>query len=165
MRSLSRKAQGGNPQSRYIIGRPILIYDCDDDEPISKMRIITSFLMATLITFVACPSALAEGAQRRIDFSKDRNSAVVRGSVSHGERITYLIGARAGQELEVRIVSIRNRAVFAIYEPLSERTIRGAEQGQGVKHWKGYLSKNGDYRVVVDATHDKATYRLAIFLK
>jgi hypothetical protein len=129
------------------------------------MRIITSFVIATLIAFVTCSSTIADGGQRRINLSKDRTRTVVGGSVNHGERITYLVEARSGQEMEVHIVSLGNSAVVAIYEPQSEHAIRGTEEAQEVKHWKGRLPKSGDYRVVVGSTGGKTHYRLRFSLK
>ena len=85
--------------------------------------------------------------------------------MNHGERITYLIEARTGQEMEVRVVSIGNKAAIAIYEPQAEHAIREVEEGRDVKRWKGRLLKSGDYRVTVGSTDGNAHYRLTISLK
>jgi hypothetical protein len=97
------------------------------------------------------------GQSSRISFAKGTTSASVEGAVIRGERITYYIGAKAGQELEVSILSAESNAVFDILSPMPEQFV--AEES---KQWRGRLKRSGDYRVVVGGTRGNAAYKLSV---
>ena len=89
----------------------------------------------------------------RISFAKGKSSATISGSISKGSEKTYLIGARAGQTLNIQITDggKNNDVVFSLYAP-DGTNLTGEEEGGGYDSgWKGKLPKTGDYKIAVGA--------------
>jgi Tol biopolymer transport system component len=105
-------------------------------------------------------SARQEG--KRVTFSPGSQSATLKGSVVRGERDEYLLDARAGQQMSVRISSLEDNAVFQIYEPGRNRTLPRAGERDDAREWSGELPTSGDYTIVVGGTRGNATYTLRV---
>jgi TolB protein len=99
---------------------------------------------------------------KRVTFSPGSNSATLKGSVIRGERDEYLLDARAGQQMSVRISSLEDNAVFQIYEPSSNQALPGAGERDDAREWSGELPTNGDYTIVVGGTKGNASYTLRV---
>jgi LysM repeat protein len=100
-------------------------------------------------------------APQRIQFAPGTTSATVAGSVIRGERMRYILGARAGQTMLVNISAVENNAVFTITRP-DGSALSGAAEGQDARSWTGTLPLNGDYVISVGPTRGNATFNLAI---
>src|SRR5687768_1229698 len=61
-----------------------------------------------------------DGVTKRIRFAKGKNSATVSGAVIRGDVDTYILAARAGQRMSVRVTAIEDNAAFTIAGPDGE---------------------------------------------
>ncbi|MFV0387669.1 MAG: PPC domain-containing protein [Pyrinomonadaceae bacterium] len=94
----------------------------------------------------------ANNQTRTVNFKKGDTFARYSDAVVLGSKNTYLIGAKAGQRMEVTLDSTENNAIIAIYTP-EGKTLIGATDG-----WNGELPTSGKYRVVVSSTRGNASY-------
>ncbi|MBW4512837.1 MAG: hypothetical protein KME64_41060 [Scytonematopsis contorta HA4267-MV1] len=104
-------------------------------------------------------NSTAAGKPRRVKFSPGTSSQVVKDSVIRGERHIYLVGAKQGQQMNLRITSLEKNAVFDLIAP-NGKTIK-----QEATTWNSKLPASGDYRIVVGGTRGNATYELKIEIK
>ncbi|MEA5572462.1 hypothetical protein [Calothrix sp. UHCC 0171] len=95
----------------------------------------------------------------RVKFNPGANSTTIKNSVIRGDRDTYLVGAKSGQQMNMKITSLENNAVFDFIAP-DGKTIKTE-----VTNWSGKLPTNGDYRVVVGGTRGNASYELTLQIK
>jgi hypothetical protein len=95
----------------------------------------------------------------RVRFRAGTSSQVVKDSVIRGERHIYLVGAKQGQQMNLRISSLEKNAVFDLIAP-NGKTIK-----QEATTWNSKLSASGDYRIVVGGTRGNATYELRVEIK
>jgi hypothetical protein len=112
-----------------------------------------------------CTTATAEkettGARKpvRVKFASGASSIAIKQSVIRGERDTYLLGAKQGQQMNLKITSLENNAVFDVIAP------DGKAIKQESTNWSGELPANGDYQIVVGGTRGNATYELTVEIK
>jgi hypothetical protein len=113
--------------------------------------------------FLAAALPLSAGkTNERIRFPKGSTSTEIQGAVIRGETDRYLLGARAGQTLTVRITSEEDNAVFQLYRPGGRTALPGAAEEEDATRWNGKLPDSGDYVLVVGGTRGNAGYKLAI---
>lgn len=119
----------------------------------------------TLQTTPQAPMLLAQQSRvRRVRFARGASSATIKDSVVSGTRDRYLLGARKGQKMSIRIVSLEDNAVFDIVAPVNQagqqRTLK-----QEAFSWSGTLPETGDYQIVVGSTRGNASYRLQVTIR
>jgi hypothetical protein len=109
-------------------------------------RFITVFLTVLLLTVSAAP------AQTRVKFPAGRSSTILKGKTTGGPSesggmnpVAYVVRARKGPKMILRLTSAKKNAVFALYAPGME-LVETASNG---KNWSGTLSKSGDYEIIV----------------
>ncbi len=95
----------------------------------------------------------------RINFATGTNSKTIEQSVIRGERDTYLVGAKRGQRMNLKITSLEKNAEFDVIAP-DGKTIK-----EGVTTWSSKLPANGDYQIVVGGTRGNASYKLTVEIK
>ena len=105
-----------------------------------------------------------DGDDKRISFKAGSSSATVSDAVIRGERSTYLIGAKNGQTMTVKISSLEDNAVFQIESP-SGSYLPDAGEEDDATTWSGPLPTSGDYRIIVGGTRGNATYKLTVSIK
>lgn len=110
-------------------------------------------------------AAVTQDAPRRIRFARGATSATVESAVVRGERATYLVGARAGQRMRVRVASPGSNAVFQLYGPGRVGALPGAGDTDDATAWSGALPRSGDYRIVVGGTRGNAEFRLRVEIR
>lgn len=88
-------------------------------------------------------------AAERIQFPKGATSTSVTGSVSGYEVRSYLLCARAGQLLHLKLNSKNRFLYFALVDPVTQEGIAGGPVPETVTEWGGTLPKDGDYEVKV----------------
>ena len=81
-----------------------------------------------------------------------------------GDRDTYILGAKAGQRMTVRIAALENNAVFQIEGPRGEY-LEGAGEEDDATAVTVSLPDTGDYRIVVGGTRGNASYRLTVSIR
>ena len=106
-----------------------------------------------LLVITALLAAHSIGAQttRRVRFAKGASSATVSGQVKGYDYIDYIIGAKAGQTMSVRLTG-SSVAEFVIRLPDGQNLGMDAT---GVREWSGELPMSGDYsiRVLMSRVH------------
>lgn len=98
---------------------------------------------------------------RRVSFQTGSSSTVIRGKARWGASYIYLLRARAGQTLTVRLEGV---PVMRIIPP-GAKNYEALEGADIVREWTGKLPANGDYQIDVGHTNDKygiAPYKLEI---
>ena len=87
---------------------------------------------------------------RRIRFATGTSSAVVSGKITDGVDLSYTVGARAGQTLEVEIVE-----GDVVVDAISSGNGRLPSDDSSGTLWRGRLPKTGDYLVIVNSVERK----------
>jgi hypothetical protein len=109
----------------------------------------------------------------QIRFKPGASSAIVGGTAVGGEEKTYLVGARAGQTMTVKIAenSQYNDVVFHIVAP--DGSFPMGTNGEGVDEqseisttWSGKLPKTGDYKIVIGTIESKkANFKMSVSIR
>ncbi|HEX8289400.1 MAG TPA: hypothetical protein VF556_15470 [Pyrinomonadaceae bacterium] len=107
----------------------------------------------------AAPATDQANGEERVRFKPGASSAIVNGKISGGGRKTYVLGARAGQTMTIKVIDggKNNDVVFYIVAPDGTHPM-GDEEGEGYDSgWSGALQKNGDYKIVVSTIESENT--------
>lgn len=121
-------------------------------------------LLLLLALTVSVPPAVAQKGThvtRRVNFQPGSSSTVIKGKARWGTSYIYLLRARAGQTLTVRLEGV---PVMRIIPP-GAKNYEALEGADVVKEWSGKLPTTGDYRIDIGHTNDKygtAPYELEI---
>ena len=115
-----------------------------------------------MLLLVLPGGGLCEGVKKKVRFAKGKNSATITGGIIRGDRDKYLLGAREGQKMTVRISSAEDNAVFQVYLPGEQEALEGAGETDDAKHWEGKLPVTAEYVIVVGATRGNASYKLEV---
>jgi len=104
-----------------------------------------------LFTLLACSGAIAQHGGKaepnRIEFKRGANSSTVSGTVRGDEQAEYVIGAKKGQKLTIKLSSVPAKsAVFQILGP--ENDTLGLEFDANFDY-SGTLPTTGDYFITV----------------
>lgn len=127
-----------------------------------KARIlITTFALLLSLAISVVTSA---DITSRIRFAKGKSSATVSGSVVRGDRENFIVRAKAGQKMTVKITSLEDNAVFEIEGPDGEY-LEGAVPGDDTMNFSDSLPLKGDYKIVVGGTRGNTTYKLTVSIK
>lgn len=108
----------------------------------------TKAMMVFALTIFMLANAFAQDGARRISFQRGRSSTVVKGVVRSDDTITYLLGARSGQTMDL---DISKGATFRLFTPSGE-PLQG---GKGVSGATEDLQESGDYRIEVEKRSSK----------
>ena len=128
-----------------------------------KLRIFATF-MVMIFVFGLAGITSADGIRKRLKFAKGRSSATVSGAVIRGDRDTYIIGAREGQTMRVKITSLEKNAVFQVIDA-NGNYLRDAGEEDDATNWSGELPATGDNEIIVGGTRGNATYKLTVSIK
>lgn len=123
---------------------------------ISKTAVLALILSVSIFGF--------DGVTKRIKFAKGKSSATVSNSVIRGERDTYIVSARKGQTMTVKITSVEDNAVFQIENPHGEY-LEYAGETDDATNITVSLPDSGDYRIIVGGTRGNASYRLTVSIR
>lgn len=100
-------------------------------------------IVFALTTFMLV-SAFPQDGARRISFQRGRSSAIVRGVIYSDDTLSYLVGARSAQTMDI---DISKGAAFRLFTPSGE-PLQG---GKGVSGATEVLEESGDYRIEVES--------------
>lgn len=120
------------------------------------------------LSVVLCVAAAATSAPalqetvRRIRFERGRTSATVSGAAVRGTRDYYLVGARSGQKMMLRVSSLEFNAAFDIRAPGHKGRLNTMDD---TTIWEGRLPASGDYRVSVGPVRGNTTYTLEVIIE
>lgn len=100
---------------------------------------------------------------KKVRFPRGSASVVLEGTVVQGRRDQYVVGARAGQRMTLRVMSIDNGALVKVFGPAKAEPLEGrGEEGTG--DWDGQLPASGNYKIVVDSFCERTSYILELTL-
>jgi len=128
-----------------------------------KLRISATCLLM-IFAFALTGITSADGVRKRLKFAKGKSSATVSGAVIRGDRDTYIVGAREGQMMNVRITSLEKNAVFQVRDANGEY-LQDAGEGDDATAWTGDLPRTGNYEIIVGGTRGNASYKLTVSIK
>ena len=103
----------------------------------------TAILLTAIVSFFA----VSASADTRIRFARGRTSATVSGSVGTGGRVCYVLGARAGQQMNATVSSRSGR-------------VRIFESGE--TSYTLDVEYSGDQSICVDNLSRGTTYTLTV---
>lgn len=84
--------------------------------------------------------------ERRVRFPRGRSKATVHGKARYGMSYVYLVRAKAGQSMGLRLNSRGRAATFSLFSP---GEAHGDPKAFAVSQWSGALPQSGDYTIVV----------------
>ena len=118
----------------------------------SASRGAARILIPVVLFLLAIGStALAQGSVERVRFKKGATSATVKGKLIGYSVNDYLINAREGQRMRLKVKSTNPNVYFMIY------SVDGMETQQiEMREFDDILSTTGDYRVRVFVTRAEA---------
>ena len=97
-------------------------------------------------------------ASRRVQFKRGTSSTTFQGSVTPALSETYLVGARAGQVMTVKLTAPNKSVTFLVSSPTTNLI------GDNARDWTGTLPESGDYMIIVQAG-SRASYSITISIK
>ena len=128
------------------------------------------FLPVLLFTLLVCSAAIAQGGGKaepnRIEFKRGTTSTTINGSVSKGEEAEYVLSAKKGQRLTIRITSVPARSAgFDLHGP--EDVDLGLEFDANMDY-SHTLPRTGDYSITVVKLSDlvrTSRYKLTVTIR
>lgn len=110
----------------------------------SKQHRNLTWAMTILMLLVVPLSIFAQAAPQRVKFQSGHSSATLKGRIIGFDAKDYVVGAKAGQAMAVRLSSSNPGAYFVIY------SINGrATDMNETTEWSENLSESGDYLIRV----------------
>ncbi|HEY6660756.1 MAG TPA: hypothetical protein VI031_06430 [Pyrinomonadaceae bacterium] len=111
-------------------------------------------------TIVHVETGERKPASRRLQFARGTSSTTVTGRVSIALPDTFLLGARAGQVMTVKLSAPRKSVRFLVMSPTTRNLV-----ADNAREWTGTLPETGDYYIIVDADERNSTYSMTISIK
>jgi hypothetical protein len=102
------------------------------------------------------------GRTKRVRFASGKSSITLKGAIVRGTADRYVVGARRGQMMSVKISSIERNANFTVYFAGEQESLVGSDEAT---EWTGKLSDDNDYVIVVGSRRGNAAYTLTITIK
>lgn len=119
----------------------------------------------TPLSFQKAPVQLAQQSRtRRLRFAPGKFETTLEDAVVRGTQDIYLVGARKGQTMTVKITSFEQNAVFEVKTPPLKSGQRRSLKPEAVR-WTGVLPESGDYQLIVGSLRGNATYKLQVSIK
>lgn len=104
--------------------------------------------VAFALSLAAAAAATPPKAAKRIQFKPGESAATLKGTVKETTNEEFVLGAKAGQHLTLRVASPDDPdMVFYLYRP--DRKLVDDLATANVAEWSGDLPDTGDYRIVV----------------
>jgi hypothetical protein len=127
-------------------------------------RLYFSILICvSLLSFAGINAVSAQTQKTKIvRFAPGKSSAVLKGSVVRGTENRYIVSARAGQTMRVKVTSTENNAVFTVYFAGGQESLVNSEESTD---WTQRLEAGNDYEIIVAPVRGNATYTLTIGVK
>jgi hypothetical protein len=129
----------------------------------------SAFVIAAAVAATLTAAASAANREERVRFARGASSAVVSGEVRGYDYVDYLVGARAGQRLSVRLARTRGPGYFLVRAPGSEDNLfDGSTSGDS---FDTVLPATGDYRIRIfmmrsaARRNERAGYRLTVAIR
>lgn len=111
-------------------------------------------------TIVHVETGESKPASRRLQFKRGTSSTTVTGKVSIALPDTFLVGARAGQVMTVKLTAPRQAVRFLVMSPTTRNLV-----ADNARQWTGTLPETGDYHIIVDSDERNSTYSMTISIR
>lgn len=124
---------------------------------------MTTARRTLLILAVALLFGVSVSAQSRVvvKFPRGSHSASAKGFITDYKYVDYILGARAGQTMTVKLSSDDDKAQLVVFDPQDINV----EFGTGVGEYSGTLEKSGNYKVRVLLSRAEARRRPKVNFK
>jgi len=99
-------------------------------------------------------------AVRRLQFKRGTSESTVQGKVSIALPDTYLVGARAGQVMTVKLTAPRKAVRFLVMSPSTRSLV-----ADNARDWTGVLDETGDYTIIIDSDARNSAYSMTVSIK
>lgn len=126
-------------------------------------------LQCLMLLFVGSVMAADDIRTERVQFKKGESSAVVEGKIKGFEIVDYVLGAKAGQSMNVSMATKHTATYFNIMAPGENEVAMFVGSTSG-NQYEGTLPASGDYKIRVymmrsAARRDEvADYRLEMII-
>jgi hypothetical protein len=118
----------------------------------------------SLVLALAAAAVAFDGITKRVRFARGKSSITLSNAVVRGDRDTYIVGARTGQRMTVRVTALEKNAAFQIEAP-DGSFLEGAGEMDDATNVTVRLPDSGDYRIIVGGTRGNASYKLTIAVR
>ena len=121
------------------------------------------------LILIACAAAVAQGGKaepNRIEFKRGTTTTVINGIVRRDEEAEYVLGAKKGQRLIIKLTSAPLKS--SVFQLLGEDNDRLGLEYDANFDYSGVLPKTGDYFITVARpTKAKGTsrYKLVVTVR
>ena len=116
----------------------------------ARVFLLTSALI-TLMLVGASPALAQDKPPQRVRFEKGKTSAAIHGRINGYDTQDYVVGAHAGQQMDIRIKASNPMTYFVLY------SINGkATDMNETDHYSLETSESGDYVIRVFMMRDAA---------
>ena len=122
-----------------------------------------------ILILIACAAAFAQGGKaepNRIEFKRGTTSTIINGVVRGDEEAEYVLGAKKGQRLIIKLTSAPVKS--SVFQLLGEDNDTLGLEYDANFDYSGVLSKTGDYYITVARpTKAKGTsrYKLVVTVR
>jgi len=104
-----------------------------------------------LIILVGCPAAIAQRGGKaepnRIEFKRGTTSTIISGTVRGDEEAEYVLAAKKGQRLIIKLTSFPTRS--SSFEILAPDNDAPRFEYHAIYNYSGTLPRTGDYLIIV----------------
>ena len=123
-----------------------------------KTLVYTILLVAVFSVF----GNAQKGEKKNVRFARGKSSIVLKGAVVRGTEDRYIVNAKKGQTMAVKITSIEKNANFTVYFAGEQESLPDSEEAT---NWTGKLSDDNNYVIIVAPVRGNANYTLTVTVK
>jgi hypothetical protein len=133
-------------------------------------KMLRTSVLAALVVLIAYSAAMAQRGGKaepnRIEFKRGAKSTTISGTVRGSEQAEYVLGAKKGQKLVIKLTSVPAKSsVFQLLGP--DNDTLGLEFDANYDY-SGVLPKTGDYFITVarpGGSKGTSRYKLAVSVR
>ncbi|MCU0592198.1 MAG: hypothetical protein MUC57_12095 [Desulfobacterales bacterium] len=114
----------------------------------SAKSVLTAVTLISIFAVGPPASARDEIRQERVQFKKGETTATIKGNIKGYETVDYLLGAKAGQHMNVSLATKHGATYFNILAP-GENEVAMFNASVSQNQFEGALPASGDYKIRV----------------
>lgn len=124
--------------------------------------IVFTTVLTTALSLLTVFAEAQTGKTKTVRFARGKSSVVLKGAAVRGTADRYIVSAKKGQTMRVKIVSLEKNANFTVYFAGERESLEGSEEATV---WKGKLGDDNNYVIVVAPVRGNATYTLTVAIE
>jgi hypothetical protein len=121
--------------------------------------LIFSIVLIAVFSLFSVSAEAQTGKTKKVRFARGKSSIVLKGAIVRGTEDRYIVAAKKGQTMSVKINSLEKNANFTVYFAGEQESLEGSTEAT---KWTGQLSDDNNYVILVGASRGNATYTLVI---